>query len=237
AATVLTLVLAVVVIDGFAGRDRSGTSTQTFHPELVPGGTGWTLLQIGDSAIRFYIGLDGLNVWLVGLTALLMVPSVLVSWTSVTERVNEFFAWLLLLETGMIGVFLAFDILLFYVFFELTLVPLFFLIGIWGGPERRHAARKFFIYTLAGSLITFLGLLGIVLACWTDLEIRKLTFSIPELTELVNKHLAYLHDAAQNNPKDFAGEYARWQNIQFWVFLALIAGFAIKVPLVPLHTW
>src|SRR5262245_17383097 len=149
AATVLTLVLAVVVIDGFAGRDRSGTSTQTFHPELVPGGTGWTLLQIGDSAIRFYIGLDGLNVWLVGLTALLMVPSVLVSWTSVTERVNEFFAWLLLLETGMIGVFLAFDILLFYVFFELTLVPLFFLIGIWGGPERRHAARKFFIYTLA----------------------------------------------------------------------------------------
>src|SRR5262249_27426797 len=91
--------------------------------------------------------------------------------------------------------------------------------------------------TLAGSLITFLGLLGIVLACWTDLEIRKLTFSIPELTELVNKHLAYLHDAAQNNPKDFAGEYARWQNIQFWVFLALIAGFAIKVPLVLLHTW
>lgn len=237
AATLGTLVLAAVVIDSFLDRLRPPASATTFQPELVPGGTGWTLLQIRDTGVRFFVGLDGLNVWLVGLTALLMVPAVLVSWNSVTERVNEFFAWLLVLETGMIGVFLAFDIILFYVFFELTLIPLFFLIGIWGGPERRHAARKFFIYTLAGSLITFLGLLGIVLACWTDSRIEKLTFSIPELTDLVNRHLADLHEWYRNDAEVWAADYQRWQRIQFWVFLALIAGFAIKVPLVPLHTW
>ena len=86
-----------------------------------------------------------------------MVSSVLISWNAVQERVHEFHAWLLLLGFGMTGVFLSFDIILFYVFFELSLIPLFFLIGMWGGPERRHAARKFFICTLAGSLITLLG--------------------------------------------------------------------------------
>ncbi len=238
AATVLTLVLAVLVTQAFVTRERPASSTLTFQPEFVPGPEGgWTLLQLGPSAVRFYVGLDGLNVWLVALTALLMVPSVLVSWTSITERVNEFYAWLLVLETGMIGVFLAFDILLFYVFFELTLIPLFFLIGIWGGPERRHAARKFFIYTLAGSLITFLGLLGIVLACWADPRVNKLTFSLPELTGLVNGHLAQLHEMFRNSPDDWAADHAKWRQIQLWVFLALIAGFAVKVPLVPLHTW
>src|SRR5947207_14109919 len=92
-----------------------------------------------------------------------MLPSVLVSWTAVDERVNEFYAWLLVLQTAMTGVFLAFDVVLFYVFFELTLVPLFFLIGIWGGPMRREASRKFFLFTLAGSLITLLGTIGSVL--------------------------------------------------------------------------
>lgn len=239
AATLVTLALTAVVVNDFMElRERPATSTPTFQPEMVPNGTGWTLLTIGKASIRFTIGVDGLNVWLVGLTALLMVPAVLVSWTSITERVNEFYAWLLALETGMIGVFLAFDIILFYVFFELTLIPLFFLIGIWGGPERRHAARKFFIYTLAGSLITFLGLLGIVLACWNEPRMNNtLTFSIPELTSLVNKHLAELHQWHAAEPATWADEYERWQRLQFWIFLALIAGFAIKVPLVPLHTW
>src|SRR5207302_6786999 len=126
---------------------------------------------------------DGLNVWLVLLTAVLMVSSVLVSWTSIQERVNEYYAWLLVLGAAMTGVFLAFDIILFYVFFELTLVPLFFLIGIWGGPQRQHAARKFFIYTLAGSVITLLGVMGVVLTC--EARTGLLTFSIPELVQIV----------------------------------------------------
>src|SRR5205807_250661 len=175
------------------------------------------------------IGLDGLNVWLVVLTAVLMVSAVLASWHSfqVQERINEYYAWLLALETGMIGVFLSFDIILCYVFFELTLVPLFFLIGIWGGPERRLAARKFFIYTLTGSLITLLGVLAVVLVCYHQHPDYPVTFSIPELVRLVN---ASLNAEAVSDP-------AFWQLFQVWVFLALAAGFAVKVPLFPLHTW
>src|SRR5947207_14973671 len=125
----------------------------------------------------------------------------------------------------MVGVFLAFDIILFYVFFELSLVPLFFLIGIWGGPERRHAARKFFVYTLTGSLITFLGLLGIVVACYD--RSGELTFAIPQLVELVGDQLA----------RQLTPSAGYWHDVQVWVFLAMIAGFSIKVPLFPLHTW
>src|SRR5262245_19075110 len=112
------------------------------------------------------------------------------------------------------------DIILFYVFFELSLIPLFFLIGVWGGPERRHAARKFFIYTLAGSVLTFLGVMAIVIACHG--QTRVLTFSVPELVERVQDQLA--------GP---ASDAAYWRNIQLLVFLLMAAGFAVKVPLVP----
>jgi NADH-quinone oxidoreductase subunit M len=221
-----------------AGRAQTGVALPTFRPEFVPGSprndptdpeshrTTWNLIALGPGAIQFYIGLDGINLWLVVLTAVLFLPSVLVSWTHITERVNEFYAWLLALQTTLFGVFLAFDIVLFYLFFELTLVPLFFLIGIWGGPERRYAARKFLIYTLAGSLITLLGVLGIVLASYSESN-GELTFSIPRLVEIVHSRLAVQE----------AGVQGFWWSVQYWVFLALMAGFAIKVPLVPLHTW
>src|SRR5260370_1809177 len=173
-----------------------------------------------------------------------MVSAVLVSWTSIQERVNEFYAWLLLLETAMLGVFLAFDIVLFYVFFELTLVPLFFLIGIWGGPQRRYAARKFFIYTLTGSLITLLGVLGVILACQS--RTGELTFSIPRLVEIVHERLA-MDSAAERahwagvpnvgtiirralgivDSKSAAGI---WGGVQVWGVLALMPGFPLQVP-------
>src|SRR5262245_23209015 len=143
AATVAGLVIAAVVAVQFASLPpRDGG--HTFRPEFVPGApptnshvTTWDLVPMGRGAVQFFLGIDGLNVWLVLLTALLMVSSVLVSWNSVRERANEYYAWLLALGAGMVGVFLAFDVILFYVFFELTLVPLFFLIGIWGGPLRQ----------------------------------------------------------------------------------------------------
>jgi NADH-quinone oxidoreductase subunit M len=233
AATAVNFLFALILACGFSASQKDGEETGTFRPEFV---TSWDLLRFGSSpgaAIQFYVGLDGLNVWLVVLTALLMVSGVLVSWTSIQERVNEFYAWLLVLETAMLGVFLSFDIILFYIFFELTLVPLFFLIGIWGGPQRRYAARKFFIYTFAGSVITLLGVLGVVLVCYHDRHVNELTFSIPRLVQLVNDRLHQL----DQNPVDFAKDIAWWRAVQFWIFLALMAGFAIKVPLVPLHTW
>jgi NADH-quinone oxidoreductase subunit M len=234
--SVACLLLALLLAAQFLRLDRAPPpkGSVSFAPEFVPGSTNsqphtttWDLLPLGRGAIQFYIGVDGLNLWLVVLTAVLMLPCVLVSWTHVTERVNEFHAWLLLLQACMTGVFLAFDIILFYVFFELSLIPLFFLIGIWGGPDRRYAARKFFIYTLAGSLLTFLGVLAVVLACGGTGSATDLTFSIPQLVQRVHDQLT------STNPE--ARAYAGI--VQLMVFLLLVAGFAIKVPLVPFHTW
>ncbi|MGA2032210.1 MAG: NADH-quinone oxidoreductase subunit M [Thermoguttaceae bacterium] len=168
--------------------------------------------------IRFSIALDGLSLWLFTLTALLVVVAVLISWESIRQQETLFYRLLLILETGLLGVFVARDIILFYLFFEFTLVPLFFLIGIWGSDQRRYAAVKFFLFTLAGSVLSLLGLLAIVLWVSWHTPGGRITFSIPELTQ----HL-------QDQPMDAA--------VQFWVFLALFAGFAIKVPLFPLHTW
>ncbi len=122
----ITLILAAEVVN----RRMGAQPGDTFSPVAE---TRWDVVHFGSAsdspAIRFNIGLDGLNVWLVGLTSLLMVSSVLVSWNAITERANEYYAWLLALQTVMTGVFLSFDIIEFYVFFELTLVPLFFLIA------------------------------------------------------------------------------------------------------------
>ncbi len=173
--------------------------------------------------IEFSVGLDGLSVWMFGLAALLTVTAVLTSWESIVERPAAFYAMLLLLETGMLGVFAARDIILFYIFFEFTLIPLFFLIGIWGSEERRRAAIKFFLFTFAGSVLTFLGLIAIVLWHRAASDDHSLTFSISRLTAGLAVHPL---------PMDAAHGY-----LQLLVFLALFAGFAIKVPLFPLHTW
>uniref|UniRef100_A0A7C4LNT5 NADH-quinone oxidoreductase subunit M n=1 Tax=Schlesneria paludicola TaxID=360056 RepID=A0A7C4LNT5_9PLAN len=166
---------------------------------------------------EFYLGVDGISVALILLTTVLCVSSVLVSWTAITERAAEFYAALLVLEAGLIGVFCAFDLLLFYVFFEFTLIPLFFLIGIWGGPLRRYAAAKFFLYTLAGSLITLLGLISLVLTVQSAADLTN-PFSIPELASQAWEHRLPL-------------------GTQVALFLAIAAGFLVKVPVFPFHTW
>ena len=166
--------------------------------------------------IRSSLGLDGLSLWFFGLTTLLTVVSVLVSWRAITERPAAYYALLLLLESALLGVFAARDIILFYVFFEFTLLPLLFLIGVWGSEERRYAAMKFFLFTFTGSMLTFLGLLAIVL--WNSRQTGTLTFSI-----------AALSDSLASRPLGLTA--------QTWIFLALFAGFAVKVPLFPLHTW
>jgi NADH-quinone oxidoreductase subunit M len=176
--------------------------------------------------IQFGLGVDGLSLWLIALSALLMIPAVLVSWEAVQDRPASFYALMLLLESGLIGVFAAQDIILFYVFFEFTLIPLFFMVGIWGGHDRRFAARRFFIYTLAGSVLTFLGLIFIVLSYWWMSGGQELTFSISHLTDGISRLTQTDHHAA-----------VYWGGVSPWIFLALFAGFAIKVPLFPFHTW
>ena len=157
--------------------------------------------------IQYYLGVDGLSILLVLLTTLLTPISILSTWTAVEERVKDFMLFFLLLEVGMTGVFLAQDLFLFYIFWEFTLVPMYFLIGIWGGPRRIYAAIKFFLYTMAGSILMLLAIL------W--LGIYGGTFSVPELIE-------------QGNIPS---------SVQTWLFLAFTAAFAIKVPMWPLHSW
>ncbi|MBN2115788.1 MAG: NADH-quinone oxidoreductase subunit M [Anaerolineales bacterium] len=157
--------------------------------------------------IQYYLGVDGLSILLVLLTGFLTPISILSTWTAVEERVKDFMLFFLLLEIGMLGVFLAQDLFLFYIFWEFTLVPMYFLIGIWGGPRRIYAAIKFFLYTMAGSILMLLAIL------WLGINGR--TFSVPDLI------------AQGNIPAD----------VQWWLFLAFAAAFAIKVPMWPLHSW
>lgn len=164
-------------------------------------------IQVANWNISFHLGVDGLSILLLLLTTFLTPISILSTWTAVEDRVKDFMLFFLLLEMGMVGVFLAQDLFLFYVFWEFTLVPMYFLIGIWGGARRMYAAIKFFLYTMAGSILMLLAIL------W--LGIQQGTFSVPELITQ-------------------GGIPA---NLQFWLFLAFAAAFAIKVPMWPLHSW
>lgn len=209
AITIVTAVLAMIL----------GYQFNAVEPVLGAVDVSWLSAESGID-VRFALGLDGLSIWMFCLSAILMLTAVLVSWDAIRDRPSLFYSMLLLLESGCLGVFAARDIMLFYVFFEFTLIPLFFLIGIWGSEDRRYAAVKFFIFTLAGSLLTFLGLLAIV--AWdfsSQGDGAVLRFSIPLLT-----------DSLAANP-------IQPRTLQVVIFLALFAGFAIKVPLFPLHTW
>ncbi|TFH37170.1 MAG: NADH-quinone oxidoreductase subunit M [Anaerolineales bacterium] len=163
--------------------------------------------QLADIKIEYFIGVDGLSLLLVLLTTFLTPISILSAWSAIQERVKEFMIFFLLLEVGMVGVFLAQDLFLFYIFWEFTLVPMYFLIGIWGGSRRVYAAVKFFLYTMAGSILMLLAIL------W--LGIRFESFAVPDLIQQASI------------PAD----------IQTWLFLAFAAAFAIKVPMWPLHSW
>ena len=174
------------------------------------------VIQVPRIDVSYRVGVDGISIWLLTLTAFLMPLAIWSSFTAVRTRVREYYALLLLLQIGLLGVFCALDLLLFYVFFEFTLIPLFFLIGIWGGAERRRAANKFFIYTLSGSVLTFAGV--VYLAYFAYTRMNYLTLNIEELTRLGQ------------------GGYLPF-DLQWWLFWAFAAGFAIKVPLFPLHTW
>lgn len=167
---------------------------------------------IASPEIRFAISLNGVSLWLVLLSTLLTPICILISWKYIHDRVKEFFAFLLLLEFGLIGVFMAQDLFLFYVFWEISLVPMYFLIGIWGHDRRIYAALKFFLYTFAGSVL--------MLAAIIYIYNRAQTFSYPAILEMLAN-----------------GRLSFGPNEQIWLFLAFFVAFAIKVPLFPLHTW
>ncbi len=314
----LGMTVALAVPSVFVLMDRVGLETKAikapreFQPIFVPGDpsldsgsyeTTWNLFAVANgpselppSAIQFFVGIDGLNIWLVVLASVMTYIAVLVSQGSIRERAGGYYAWLFLLQAAIIGAFLSFDIVLFYIFFELTLIPAFFLIGCWGtGGGRRDAARKFFLYTLLGSLFTLVGIFGIVLTNPTPVSPNSpskhqymilanskgqilfpksgpVTFSISKLmqnvstwnrthAEKVNRATltraeasTAFEQAAGKDPKvvrqaeaelkradleyqTIKADRDEYKSLQYWLFFALIAGFVVKVPLVPFHTW
>jgi NADH-quinone oxidoreductase subunit M len=191
-----TFLISLVVVFNF----DSGKS----GPQLVERG-----FWIRAWNIRYYLGVDGVSIWLLMLTTLISPIAIVSSFTAIKERVKEYYLFMLLMQSAMTGVFLSLDLFLFYVFWEFTLVPMYFLVGIWGGSRRVYAAVKFFLYTMAGSILMLLAILF--------LGTKGGTFAVPDLI-------------AQN---------AKWvgTGAEIWLFLAFAAAFAIKVPLWPFHSW
>jgi NADH-quinone oxidoreductase subunit M len=171
-------------------------------------------MQFGESLswiaawdINYRLGVDGISVLFVALTTLLTTISILVSWTAIQDRVREFMIALLFLEAGMIGVFVSLDLFLFYIFWEAMLIPMYLLIGVWGGPNRLYAATKFFLYTLVGSVLMLVGIIAVYFAAGHTFDVLT----------IMNHQFSL--------------------SFQMWVFAAFFVAFAVKVPMFPFHTW
>ncbi len=157
--------------------------------------------------ITYYLGLDGISVLFVLLSTLITILCVLISWNAIKTKVKEFYISILIMEGAMIGVFCSLDFMLFYLFWEAMLIPMYLLIGVWGGPNRIYAAVKFFLYTLVGSVLMLVGIIVLYFYAGRTFDIL----------ELMTKTYPY--------------------NMQFWLFWAFFAAFAVKVPMFPVHTW
>jgi NADH-quinone oxidoreductase subunit M len=192
--SIITFILSLVVL----GMYDAGAATLQLEEQA---------LWIDALNIHYYLAVDGLSILMVLLTTFISMLAISGSWTAIQEQVKQYYVFMLLLEAGMLGVFLAQDLFLFYIFWEFTLVPMYFLIGIWGGARRVYASIKFFLYTMAGSLLMLLAILYMGLS--------NGTFSLPALIE---------------GRAAFAGA-------QHWLFLGFAIAFAIKVPLFPFHSW
>ncbi len=168
---------------------------------------------IPEWGISYRVGLDGISLFMVLLTTLTMPLAVLGSWTYITRSERPYYALLLVLTTGMLGVFVALDLFVFYVFWEIMLIPMYFIIGVWGGPQRLYAAIKFFLYTFLGSLLMLVAILTIYFA------VGRATGEYSFGYEHLWRHIGYLRPSA------------------FWLFGAFALAFAIKVPMFPFHTW
>jgi NADH-quinone oxidoreductase subunit M len=174
--------------------------------------------------IHYYVGVDGISLLLVALTAFLLPVILLASWSEIADRVKHYLFFMLALQTGMLGAFLAMNLFLFYVFWEVMLIPMYFVIGIWGGPRRIYATLKFFIYTMVGSLPMLVGIL--VLAYLHFAQFGTFTFDYVGFGEATG-----ILDTAIRT------DGVPWWQTQTWLFLAFGLAFAIKVPMFPFHTW
>jgi len=196
-----TFIVSLALIGPFWFNSPGGFVFQTNEP--------W----ISSPAIRYHVGIDGVSLWLILLSTLLTPICVIISWRSIQKWVKQFMAFLLLLEFALVGVFCSLDLFLFFVFWEVSLVPMYFLIGVWGHERRIYSAVKFFLYTMAGSALMLVAIIYLYTAAGGTFDYQTILASI------------------QN------GGVGLSDTAQFWLFLAFFVAFAIKVPLFPLHTW
>lgn len=199
--SLITFAASLFLVQQF---DRTAKTLQFVHQFEWIGGEGFSL--------QYYVGIDGISIWLVLLTTFIMPLAILSSFGPIKKRAPLYYSFMLLMEWAMLGVFVAQDLFLFYVFWEVTLVPMYFLIGIWGAEQRIYAAVKFFLYTMAGSLLMLLAIL------WLGNEAG--TFAVPEIKDMIMK-----------------GDLAFSTSTERLLFLAFGIAFAIKVPMWPLHSW
>jgi NADH-quinone oxidoreductase subunit M len=203
AVSVVTFVLSLPLITGYNGAGTPAANIGGFqYLEKVP----W--IAAGPFQMNYQLGIDGISLWLVILATFIMPIAILSTWTAVEEKVKEYMICLLLLEVGMIGTFVSLDLFLFYIYWEVMLIPMYFIIGIWGGKNKIYAAVKFFIYTMVGSLLMLVALIVLYFKAGGG------DFNILRFYDLT------LDPASQT-----------------WLFLAFALAFAIKVPMFPLHTW
>jgi NADH-quinone oxidoreductase subunit M len=183
----------------------------------------WTRSWIDAIGVKYDFGIDGIALLLIILTTFMGLIAIISSFTSIDHRQKEYYILLLLLQTGMIGTFCALDMFLFYVFWEIMLVPMYFIIGIWGGPRRLYAAIKFFLYTLSGSVLMLLSILALYFFNSSGIPF----LNIPGLGNAASFSVLQFHEIGHLIPP----------SLQWWIFAGLFFGFAIKVPMFPFHTW
>ncbi len=227
--TVLTFVpalgaVAVALLPGEAKRAIRGVATGALAVPLLIvvgmlfafryGQAGLQFVQRVDWIpawhVQYFLGIDGLSLVMLLLSALIGVLAAIASY-SIDQRVKEYFVWFLILQTGILGVFCAQDLILFIFFFDIVLLPMYFLIAIWGGPRREYAALKFLIYTFTGSVLMLVAFLAIYFLTGAQ------SFAIPDLPALISQHIGH--------------------GVQLLLFAVIFVGFAIKLPVVPFHTW
>ncbi|WP_123533167.1 complex I subunit 4 family protein [Halosimplex salinum] len=181
---------------------------------------GW--VQLGRYELAYHVGLDGISMPLLLLTTVLTTLALVSSWTPIDERQSQFYGLMLLMEASLIGVFSALDFFMWLVFWEAVLIPMYFLIGVWGGPRRKYAAIKFFVYTNVATLIMFVGFMALVFGLGDSIS----TFDMPEIAQALR---------AGGNLSAVAG--IQPANLSLIAFTLMFAGFAVKVPVFPVHTW
>jgi NADH-quinone oxidoreductase subunit M len=200
-ASIASFLVSIPLITGFQN------NAEFQFTENIP----W--ISAGPFHMNYYVGIDGISLWLVILTTFIMPIAILSTWTAVEEKVKEYMICLLLLEVGMLGAFISLDLFLFYIYWEVMLIPMYFIIGIWGGKQKIYAAIKFFIYTMAGSVLM---LVALIFLYFLGTKAGYQDFNITNFYSIAGAIPA---------------------SVQVWLFLAFAFSFAIKVPLFPVHTW